>query len=37
MHTAGAEAYVLKTAPSEDLLAAIRGKPSNSSSLVRPV
>ncbi len=26
MHAAGAEAYVLKTAPSEELLAAIRGK-----------
>jgi len=26
MHAAGAEAYILKTAPSEDLLAAIRGR-----------
>ena len=26
MREAGAEAYVLKTAPSEELLAAIRGK-----------
>ena len=26
MHRAGAESYVLKTAPSEELLAAIRGK-----------
>jgi PAS domain S-box-containing protein len=30
MRAAGAEAYVLKTAPSEDLLAAIRGKTANS-------
>jgi signal transduction histidine kinase/ActR/RegA family two-component response regulator len=30
MRAAGAEAYVLKTAPSEDLLAAIRGKASDS-------
>jgi PAS domain S-box-containing protein len=29
MHAAGAEAYILKTAPSEDLLAAIRGKMSD--------
>ena len=28
MHEAGAESYVLKTAPSEELLAAIRGKES---------
>ena len=27
MHRAGAERYVLKTAPSEELLAAIRGQP----------
>ena len=30
MRRAGAEAYVLKTAPSEELLAAIRGKASDS-------
>jgi signal transduction histidine kinase/ActR/RegA family two-component response regulator len=29
MHQAGAESYVLKTAPSEELLAAIRGQESN--------
>jgi CheY-like chemotaxis protein len=32
MHAAGAEAYILKTAPSEDLLAAIRGHPTNTTS-----
>ena len=26
MHQAGAESYVLKTAPSEELLAAVRGR-----------
>jgi DNA-binding NarL/FixJ family response regulator len=30
MHAAGAEAYILKTAPAEDLLAVIRGKASDS-------
>jgi DNA-binding NarL/FixJ family response regulator len=30
MYQAGAEDYVLKTAPSEELLAAIRGKESDS-------
>ena len=29
MRRAGAESYILKTAPSEELLAAIRGKPAS--------
>ena len=30
MYQAGAESYVLKTAPSEELLAAVRGRESSS-------